>query len=131
MKKVLFIISLFIGYYNITIAQTDTLAQHQPTKRIEQKQKNAVTPKTATKEKSVDPIPSRYIYKLKNRKTKSKFWYNPNEQQQPLDYYIAQGWSVVKMKKLDQPPLMEKLMAWSQVIMPIVKDNLIKKKEGE
>ena len=125
------IFSFFLLCSTTTFAQVDTSAQNQQTKKVEQTQSKIDTlPSTGTTKQDdlAGATPSVYVYKLKNRKMKSKFWYHPNEHQQSLDYYIAEGWSVVKMKKLEKPPLMEKVVALSQVILPIVKDSL--KKEG-
>lgn len=142
MRTILLILSLLISIFNNSIGQTDTLIQKQKTENIAKKQAAVDTLSTKkTKKMEVKTESTNlseatnapsivYIYKLKNRQLKSKFWYNPNEHVQPLDYYIEKGWSVVKMKKLEKPPLMEKLVALGQVLIPIVKDTLAKSKNS-
>lgn len=73
----------------------------------------------ASRKSSMD-IPLVYIYKLKHRKLKMKFWYHPNQNVQPLDHYIAKGWEVVKIKKINAPNLMENIVSWGKIILPIV-----------
>ncbi len=92
---------------------TDSLSTTQATPTA-----TSAQPKTSTEK--LEAIPITYIYKLKNRKLKQKFWYNPSQNVQPVDYYIAQGWEVVKIKKMNAPHLIENLITWGKVILPMV-----------
>ena len=117
MKKLSFFCSLLLFGLQLLTAQTSVIKDSLSTTQANPTETSA-QPKTSTEK--LGAIPIAYIYKLKNRKLKQKFWYNPSQNVQPVDYYIAQGWEVVKIKKMNAPHLIENLITWGKVILPMV-----------